>query len=173
MAVGASETRSPLEDFPTTWRRVVTDPNGFFADMPEVGGLGPPTTFLAICAGINALGHLLLGWGLRGALWIFVGEIVGAFLAAALFVVVAQQLFSGRAGFETTFRVVAYAAAPSVFFWLPLVAVIAWLYMAFLIIRGLERIHAFDATRAVLTVLIGFGALWLLTALRTRGPGWF
>jgi hypothetical protein len=173
MAVEASETRSPLEDFPTTWRRVVTDPDGFFATMPTTGGLGAPVTFLAICAGVNALGHLLLGWGFRGALWVFVGEVAGAFIAAAIFVLVAQQLFGGRAGFEATFRVVAYAAVPSVIFWLPFVGVLAWIYFAYLIVRGLERVHAVDSTRAVLTVVIGLVIVWLLGAARTRGSGWF
>jgi hypothetical protein len=173
MAVGASEVRSPLEDFPTTWRRVLTDPDGFFADMPQTGGLGAPTSFLAICAGINALGHLLVGFGLRGALWVFVGEVAGAFIAAALFVVIAQQLFGGRAGFESTYRVVAYASAPSVVFWLPYLGMLAWLYGAYLIVRGLERMHAFDATRAVLTLALGLVVLWLVSAVPTRGTGWF
>lgn len=173
MAVGASEVPSPLEEFPVTWRRVVTDPHGFFADMPQTGGLGPPTTFLAICAGINALGHLLVGFGLRGALWVFVGEVAGAFIAAALFVVIAQQLFAGRAGFEATYRVVAYASAPSVLFWMPFVGILAWLYGAYLIVRGLERIHGYDTTRAVLTLALGLVVLWLVTAMPTRGPGWF
>ena len=32
--------------FADTWRRVVTDPRGFFAEMPLAGGLGEPMTFL-------------------------------------------------------------------------------------------------------------------------------
>src|SRR2546425_472542 len=78
-----------------------------------------PATFLALCAAANALGHLLLGWGVRAVVGVFVGQVVGALVAAALFVLIAQHLFGGRAGFEPTFRVVAYAGAPLVIFWVP------------------------------------------------------
>jgi len=66
---------------------------------------------------------------------------------------------------------VAYAAAPMVLSWLPWrLGVLAVLYGAYLTIVGLERVHAFDATRAVLTVVIGLGATWLVFAARRRGP---
>lgn len=162
MAVPDSEVRSAVEGFAATWRRVMTDPRGFFADMPETGGLRAPLTFLAVCAGINALGHLLVLAGVRGMIAVFVGQLVGAFVAAAVFVLVAQNLFEGRAGFEPTFRVVAYASAPSVFFWIPALGVVAWIYDAYLTMRGLERVHAIDTTRAVLTVVVGLIVLTLL-----------
>src|SRR6266849_2376701 len=141
-----------LEGFPNTWKRVMTDPRGFFADMPEVGGLQAPLAFLGVSAVINAAGHLIVGWGLGGFVRIVLGQVVGAFLSAALFVLIAQHLFGGRGGFEATFRVVAYAAAATVLSWLPLVGVLALLYGAYLMIVGLERVHGFDVTRAVLTV---------------------
>ena|SRR6184192_2759502 len=138
-STGEFEGAAVLEGFPNTWKRVMTDPRGFFADMPEVGGLQAPLAFLGV--------------------------------SAALYVLVAQHLFGGRAGFEATFRVVAYAAAPMVLSWLPWrLGVLAVLYGAYLTIIGLERVHAFDATRAVLTVVIGLGATWLLFAARRRGP---
>ena len=170
MAVGATEGRPWLEEFPVTWRRVVTDPQGFFAEMPETGGLGPPTTFLAICAGANAVGHLLVGWGVRGMIAVFAWQIAGSALLAALLVLVAQHLFHGRAGFEPTFRVVCYAAAPGVFAWLPGIGIIARLYGAYLVLRGIERVQGFDVTHAVLTLLIAIGVVWLLFA--ASGPIW-
>lgn len=171
MAVPESEARSAIEGFAATWRRVMTDPPGFFADMPETGGLAAPLTFLAICAAVNALGHLLLLAGVGGMIAVFVGHMIGAFVAAATFVIVAQNLFEGRAGFEPTFRVVAYASAPSVLFWVPVLGVLAWLYDAYLTVRGLERVHAIDTTRAVLTVAVGLGIVVLLGfALGGRWP---
>jgi hypothetical protein len=139
----------------------MTDPRGFFADMPETGGLTEPLFFLAACAAINAACHLLFGIGLGGFVVLGLGQILGGFLGAALLVLVAQHLFDGRAGFEPTFRVVAYAAAPIVFLWVPRLGPLAWLYAAYLTVRGLERVQGFDTTRAVLTVLIGLIALWL------------
>src|SRR5262249_22485476 len=109
---------NPAVGFIETWRRVMSDPRGFFTDMPQVGGLQEPLIFLTAIAGLNALGSLLLGWGLGGAVSAFVSMIVGAFVAAAALTLVAQHLFNGRAGFEPIFRVVAYATAPLVFLWL-------------------------------------------------------
>jgi len=173
MAETTFDARAVLDAFPATWRRVITEPHAFFADLPETGGLGGPAAFLALCAAANALGHLLMGWGLGGALGVFVEQLVGAFVLAALLVLIAQHLFDGKGGFEPTFRVVAYAAAPLVVFWLPVVGRIAWLYGAYLMLRGLERVQRLDATRAVLTLVLGIGALWLLGSLHAGGPVWF
>jgi hypothetical protein len=159
--------REGLESFPTTWRRVVTDPRAFFAEMPETGGLGEPALFLALCAVINALGHLLTGWGLAGFVGVLVLQLVGAVVLAAVIVLVAQNLFEGRAGFEPTFRVVAYAWAPRVILWIPYLGVLGWLYSAYLMIRGVEHVHRIDATRALLTVATGLAVLWALFWMRT------
>jgi len=170
MAVPESEVRSAVEALPVLWRRVMTDPHGFFSDMPETGGLGQPGIFLVACAAINGLGHLLVGCGVRGMLGAFVWQLVAAVVVAAVFVLVAQNLFEGRAGFEATFRVVAYAAAPSVAFWVPLLGVVALLYSAYLALRGLERVHGLDPTRALLTLGVGVAVLWLLRNAFTGPP---
>ena len=150
------------QSLPETWTDVVTDPAGFYAKMPETGGLGRPTAFLAACAGVHAAGHLLLGGGFRGLVGVFAIQLVGTFLVAVVAVLVAQHLFGGRAGFEPTFRALAYGAAPTVFSWLPLVGTLAALYAAYLAVRGLERVHAYDATRAVLTLLVSVVAVALV-----------
>lgn len=158
---GPEPTTPPVATpFPDAWRRVMTDPQGFFAAMPETGGLQEPAVFLALCAAINAAGHLL-GWGLM-AVWVLVFQVVGAAIVAAILVLIAQHLFEGRAGFEATFRVVAYASAPSVVFWVPLLGALAGLYGVYLLIRGIERVHGFNTERAVLTVLLALLAVWLL-----------
>ena len=154
--------RSVQAGFVKTWQRVMTDPHGFFAEMPQAGGLNDPGTFLLITAGINAVGHLITGFGILGMLATFVFHVVLAFVVAALFTVIAQQLFEGKAGFEPTFRVVAYAAAPLVFGWVPLVNTVANLYFAYLAMRGIERVQVMDTTRAVLTVVLGVVAIWLV-----------
>ena len=170
MSTREFEGAAAIEGFPNTWKRVMTDPRGFFAEMPEVGGLRAPLAFLGVTAVINAAGHLVLGWGLGGFVRIVLWQVFGAFVSAALFVLIAQHLFGGRAGFEPTFRVVAYAA-PMVLAWLPLrLGVLAVIYGAYLTIVGLERVHGFDTTRAVLTVVIGLGVMWLLFVARRRGP---
>ena len=158
------DPQTAVQDFASKWKRVMTDPSGFFSDMAEVGGLQEPVAFLAICLAIESLGSLLVGRGLGGAVGGFVVGIVWAFVLATLLVLVAQHLFTDRAGFEPTFRVVAYAAAPDVLAWVPRLGVLALLYGLFLAVRGIERVQGFDATRAVLTVLIGVAAVVLVGA---------
>lgn len=172
MAEQISDARVAFDGFAATWRRVMTDPDGFFADMPETGGLRDPAVFLILCAAVNSIGHLLTGWGLPGMVRIFVAQVAAAFVGAAILVVVAQHLFGGRAGFEPTFRVVAYAAAPRVLLWVPLLGPLALVYSAYLIVRGLERVHGIDAARAVLTILVAVAVLWLLSVVRTGRVAW-
>jgi hypothetical protein len=169
MATREFDTRSNIEEFPTVWQQVVTDPLGFFAEMPQTGGLGQPVVFLALCAGVNALGHLLFVVGLRGMVWVFVWQIVAAFVTATIFVLIAQNLFGGRAGFEPTFRVVAYAWAPLVVGWVPVIGRIALIYSAYLMIRGLERVQSIDAARSVLTIILTAAALVILRII-SFGP---
>ena len=169
MATREFEVRSNIEEFPTVWQRVVTDPLGFFAEMPETGGLGQPALFLALCAAINALGHLLFVVGIGGMIGVFVWQLVAAFITAGVSVLIAQNLFGGRAGFEPTFRVVAYAWAPLVIGWVPIIGRIALIYSAYLMIRGLERVQGIDAARSVLTVVLTAGALIILRII-SFGP---
>ena len=173
MAATTSDFRATLEAFPATWRRVVGDPHAFFADLPETGGLGAPGAFLATCAALNALGHLLTGCGVGGALGVFVGHLIGAVVLAALLVLIAQHLFDGHGGFEATFRVVAYAAAPLVVSWVPLLGRLGWLYGAYLTLRGVERMQRLDTTRAALTVVLGVAAVWLIGSIRVNRTVWF
>lgn len=158
------ESSPPSEGVVETWRRVVGDPRGFFATMPEVGGLGEPTVFLAACAGVNAIGHFLVSWSIGGMIATFIGQILLGYAAAAVLTIIAQQLFGGKAGFEPTFRVVAYGLAPSVFFWIPRIAVLAWLWAWYLRVIGVERVHDVDATRAVLAVGLGVIVIALIGA---------
>lgn len=150
------------------WRRVVTDPRGFFSDMPLAAGLGEPLAFLALCAAVTGVGTLILRWSLWAAVGTVLGLVVLLLVEAVLLTLVAQQLFDGRAGFEPTFRVVAYGFAPGVFLWLPRIAVLAVLWMLYLQVRGVERVHVLDTSRAVLTVLVAAAATTLLV-LGLRG----
>jgi hypothetical protein len=165
------QTDDPVTSFPPVWRRVVTEPRAFFHDMPLTGGLPAPLAFLAICLAICGLGFLLIGprgWSLR----IVIEGVLRAFVYAALLTIVARQLFAGVADFEGNFRVVAYAAAPFVVYWIPVVGQLAALYAAYLVIVGLERVNAFDAVKAVLTLLLTAGVVLVLARILGLAPPW-
>jgi hypothetical protein len=146
-------TEQFAESFMGVWKRIVTDPRGFFQDMPVRGGLQAPLLFLVGCLVIDALGHLIVGprgFGLR----LVLEGMLRSFVYAACFMIIARQIFAGTGDYEGTYRVVAYASAPMALAWLPLIGGLAWIYMIFLVIIGLERVQGFDAVKSVLTVLL-------------------
>jgi len=149
------------DSFPGVWKRVVTDPRGFFADMPIRGGIQSPLLFLVACLVLAALGFLIVGPRGFGLSLVFWGT-VRSFLYAVVFMLVARHVFSGTADFEANYRVVAYATAPMALMWLPLVGSLTFLYTMFLVIVGLERVNGFDAVRSVLTVLLASLVLLVL-----------
>lgn len=172
MDAPAIDTSGP-DDFVTTWRRVMSDPAGFFADMPETGGLADPLRFLALCAAIDAAGTLLVTWSLVAAIGAFVVLVLGSFALAAVLTLVTQHLFEGRAGFEPVFRVVAYGSAPAVGFWLPWVAAVACVYAWFLHVRGIERVQGLDGARAVLATTVAWVGVWIVARGLAGEPiGW-
>jgi hypothetical protein len=146
-------TEQFAESFVGVWKRVTTDPRGFFQDMPVRGGLQAPLLFLVGCLVLAALGFLVVGPRGFGLRLVFFGALRSFFYAAA-FMVIARNIFSGTGDFEASYRVVAYATAPMVLMWVPFVGGLTWLYTIFLVIVGLERVHGFDAVKSVLTVLL-------------------
>jgi hypothetical protein len=154
-------TEQFAESFVGVWKRVVTDPRGFFQDMPIRGGIQAPLLFLVGCLVLAALGFLVVGPRGFGLSLVFWGT-ARSFLYAVVFMLIARQVFSGIADYEAHYRVVAYATAPMALMWVPLVGSLAFLYTLFLVIVGLERINGFDAVKAVLTVLLASLVLLVL-----------
>jgi hypothetical protein len=161
---------SGARTFAATWQRVVTDPRGFFAEMPETGGLGEPGLFLAICAALDGLGHGLVALSVAAGLCAALARVAAVVALAALLVLVAQHLLDGHAGFEPTFRAVAYAAAPTVLAWVPRLGVLALIWAAYLTVRGVERVQRLDGPRAALAVVIAIAVLAGIAAALAGAP---
>jgi hypothetical protein len=148
------QTDNFFESFTGVWKRVTTEPRRFFEEMPVSGGLQNPVLFLLVCLAICALGFLLVGP--RGlALWIIVIGLVRAFVGSLVLMLIARQMFGGVGDYEATFRGVAYASAPVALLWIPFIRPLVGVYVLFLVILGLERVHSFDAVKATLTVVLG------------------
>ncbi len=159
-----------IYSFGYVWKKVMTDPRGFFPAMSLRGGLGNPLAFAAICLAIAGAGFLLGGRGMGFAVLVVVGGVVRLFISAALLSLIARTLFEGRGDFEATFRVCAYAAAPVVLLWVPGIRYLAALYLAYLVIIGLQRAHEFDSVKAVLTVGVTT-IVGIFLSLPFGGPG--
>jgi hypothetical protein len=155
--------------FVGVWRRVTTEPRSFFQEMPVTGGLQNPLVFLVACLAVSGVGFLLVGPRPR-AVWFVLEGVVRSFVYAAILMVIARQLFGGGGDYEASYRVVAYASAPIALFWVPVVGRLTILYIAFLIIVGLERAHGLDATRSALTLLLAGIAIVVLGHVLGFGP---
>jgi hypothetical protein len=159
------QTDNFFDSFIGVWKRVTTEPRRFFEEMPVSGGLQNPLLFMVVCLAICGLGFLLVGP--RGlTLWIMVLGLLRAFVGSLVLMVVARQMFGGVGDYEATFRAVAYSSAPVAFLWIPFIRPLIGVYALFLVILGLERVHAFDAAKAALTVVlaavVGAAVSWML-----------
>jgi hypothetical protein len=160
-----------VNSFVGVWRRVTGDPRGFFREMPLGGGLQGPIVFLLVTLALGALGFLIVGP--RGfAFHFLLHGLIRSFVYGVVLMLVARHVFAGSGDFEANYRVVAYAAAPLALVWIPLLGKLAILYSAFLVIVGLERANAFDAVKAVLTVLLAAVALFAVTRIFGFGGSW-
>jgi hypothetical protein len=146
-------TEQFAESFVGVWTRVVTDPRGFFQDMPIRGGIQAPLLFLVGCLVLAGLGFLVVGPRGFGLSLVFWGTL-RSFLYAAVFMLIARTVFAGTGDYEANYRVVAYATAPMALMWLPWIGSLTMLYAIFLVIVGIERVNGFDAVKSVLTVLL-------------------
>jgi len=161
-----------IYSFARVWKKVMTDPQGFFLAMPLTGGLMNPLLFAALSLMFAGVGFMMSGGGGRLAVLILLGGIVRLFISAALLLLIAHRLFEGKGDFEATFRACAYAAAPVVFLWVPGVRYLAVLYSGYLVIIGLQRAQGFDSVKAALTVVLAMMA-GVFLAFPFGGPGRF
>jgi len=110
-----------LEEIPALAIKVITDPVGFYQDMPKSGGLINPLIFmvvLSLVAGVLSAVLSLFGLGVAGAMAggliaiilvpIFV--VIFGFIGAAIAYVI-WKMMGSQEDFETAFRCVAYTAA--------------------------------------------------------------
>lgn len=168
----------PVQSFVRTTREVLLNPVSFFRSVPRQGSFLPPLAYALICSviagvlsGIVSLLVALIGdqgfGAALGALFITIivtpiATAVGLFIAAGIYHLLVWILVKpSNAGFEATFRVVAYASALQLLSWLAavpilgiLVAIAIGVYGIVLSILGIREVHATSTGKAALVVLI-------------------
>jgi hypothetical protein len=156
--------------------KVVTDPAGFYRQMPRSGGLLEPLIFMGamgVLAGIVSTLLNIVGLGYGGGFFaslvqIFVSPIFAAifgFVAAAVLFII-WKLLGSQEPFEVAYRCAAYATAIAPLTTLVrsipyLGALIGLAWMAYLIIIASTEVHRIEPKKA----LIVFGAITFLLAL--------
>ncbi|HEV8718162.1 MAG TPA: YIP1 family protein [Candidatus Binatia bacterium] len=159
-----------IYSFAQVWKKVMTDPQGFFLALPLTGGLVNPLLFAALSLAVAGVGFIVSGGGGKLAVLLLLGGVVRLFIGAALLLLIAHRLFEGKGDFEATFRACAYAAAPVVFLWVPGVRYLAVLYSGYLVIIGLQRTQGFDSVKAALTLVLATMA-GVFLSFPFGGPG--
>ena len=173
---GDYDLSNPVGGFADVVRRVVLQPQAFFAGLPRQGSLVGPLVFALICTEISVLlvglltfldvpggATTLVGAGgdqgflafLGGLLVAPVAAAVGIFLTALVtHLLVAVVIGSGNSGFGATFRIVAYSSVTSLAGWIPFVGWLFSLYRLYLATVGIREMHATTTGKALLVVLL-------------------
>jgi len=110
-----------FDQMTATALKVITNPVGFYQEMPKSGGLVDPLIFmvaLAVLAGLLSAVLSIFGLGMSGAMaaglaaviLIPVFAVIFGFIGAAIAFVI-WKLMGSRENFETAFRCVAYTSA--------------------------------------------------------------
>lgn len=186
---GEFNLSDPVGSFVATVRSIVLNPVGFFRDMPRRGGFVNPLVFALISAVIygvltgilSFLINLVSGNGFGIALGSLFGYAIGApiitvislFIGAGIYHLLVMLLVRpSNAGFEATFRVVAYSSVVQLVNWLgaiPILGVIialaAGVYGVILGVLGIREAHNTTTGRAVLVILIPTAIVVLLLLL--------
>lgn len=167
----------PVGSFVRTVRNVLLSPTSFFRGIARRGDFVGPLVFALICALISGvlsgiLGFLfaLIGGDIGTAILTLILGIVltPIYAVVALFVIagiyhllVLLLAGSGNAGFEATFRVVAYSFAIQLVTWVAaipiigtIIALIAAIYGLYVSAFGIRELHSTTMQRAAAVVAI-------------------
>ena len=166
----------PLNSFVEVVRRVVFQPQAFFAGLPRQGSLLGPLVFALVCTEISVVlvglltfldvpGGVTWLFGARGnqGFLAFLGGLVvapiagavGVFLTAlVMHLLVILVVGSGHSGFGATFRIVCYSSVTSLAGWIPFIGWVFSLYRLYLTTVGIREMHATTTGRALLVVVL-------------------
>jgi len=169
-----------------TAREVLLNPVNFFRSIRREGDFLNPLVFAIICALISAvltgvigfLINVIAGNGIGGSfgsligtiIFIPIGTTIGLFIWAAIYhLLVLLIIRPSHAGYEGTFRVVAYASALQLVGWLGAIPILGILvliaiavYGVVLSVIGIREVHSTTTGRAVAVVLIPAAIFGLL-----------
>ena len=168
------KAKSWMKDLFEQWRQAVLAPIQLYENLSDDDNLKEPTIFVSAVALVNALFIFLylagkpspegiagsLGNAAGSGLMMIVAFVGGSYAWAGLTMYLCRMLGS-EVSFQRTYRVCAYASAPNVFFWLPLVNVFMGIYSIMIFKIGLEQVHQLSKQRATTIVLIEV-VVWLV-----------
>jgi hypothetical protein len=170
------QAKPDFTQIPNQAIKVITNPAGFYREMPKTGGFVEPLVFVAVMAVITGVLIALLslvGFGMQGmavaglaAIIIFpIFAVIGSFIAAAIIYVI-WMIMGSKESYETAYRCVAYMTAiypiTAVLGMIPyLGAVVGTAWGFYLLIVASTEVHGIKAQTAYIVFGI-IGALMIL-----------
>lgn len=169
-----TEQKSPdFSQIPNTAIKVITNPVGFYRDMPKSGGFLDPLVFavaMALVAALIGIVFSVMGLGATGMMAVGViaiivvpiAVVIGSFIGAGILYLV-WMVMGSKESYETAFRCIAYMTAISPITalvgaipYLGTIISVAW--GTFLLVTASIEVHKVKAN----TVYVVFGILGLL-----------
>jgi hypothetical protein len=181
--------RELVPSFIRTAREVLFNPVNFFRSIRREGDFQNPLLFAIICALITGviggilslIFSLISGEGFGGALVSLIASIILIPIGTAIFLFIWAGVYHllvllivrpSHAGYEATFRALAYASAVQAVAWLAyipllgiLVGIVIGIYNIVLTVIGIREMHATTTGQAVAVVLIPVIILLILIAI--------
>ncbi len=162
-----------MDNYVDTLKKVLTDPEGFYSEMPKEGGYQEPLTFAAInfaivglLSGIIAV--ILSGAGAGSIVSTLVGAVIGGIVGlfiGGIILFVFFKIFGGSGGYEGTVRILSYSSAAQVFAWIPVIGWIIGLYGIWLNIVGGKHVHNLTTVKSAVAVLLPIIILAVIIAM--------
>jgi len=170
------QIKKNIQSIQKTAISVITNPAGFFRDMPVSGGFIDPLLFavvMGVIAGFIQTVLSLIGLGYKASFFMAIASVIIApifvaifgFVGAAIFFVIWKLLGSAQS-YETAYRCGAYAAAivpiTSILGIIPYLGTVVGLaWMMYLMVLASIEVHKIDAKKA----WIAFGVIFAVLAL--------
>ena len=162
-----------MDNYVDTLKKVLTDPEGFYSEMPKEGGYQEPLTFAAInfaivglLSGIIAV--ILSGAGAGSIVSTLVGAVIGGIVGlfiVGIILLIFFKIFGGTGSYEGTVRILSYSSAVQVFAWIPVIGWIISLYGIWLNIVGGKHVHNLTTVKSAIAVLIPIIILAVIIAM--------
>jgi hypothetical protein len=152
-------------------RTIVTQPKTFFSTFPLDEPISEPATFYGCIVGVNLIGTLVFSLFHMEALLANLGTVVlGSVMTFAVgcgLMRFAASKFGGTGTFAGIARACAYASAPSVLGWIPIINLFAFIYSLYLSKLAVERVEGIEGTRSTIVIGIAVGVPFFIGVLVT------
>ncbi len=117
----ADQSKVDFSAIPNQTIKVITNPVGFYRDMPKSGGFIEPLIFLVVMAaiaGVLTAVLSLVGFGMTGMMFagfaaiiiVPIVAVIGSFIGAAIIYII-WLIMGSKESYETAYRCIAYASA--------------------------------------------------------------